>query len=55
MKLLNMVSVNQQSSGTLPAAATNKHACPSTNRQFGNCVLINCDYSFVLFEKVLLE
>ena len=27
----------------------------STNRQFGNCGLINCGNSFVSFEKVLLE
>ena len=40
MELLNMVSVNQESSGTLPAAATNKHACHSLQIfQFGNCGL----------------
>ena len=39
MELLNMVSVNQESSGTLPAAAKNKHISLSTNRQFGNCGL----------------
>ena len=45
-----MVSVNRESSGTLKAAATNKYACHSTNRQFGNRF-----ESFVLFERVLLE
>ena len=38
MELLNMVSVNQESSGTLPAAATNKHACHSL--QIGNLVIV---------------
>ena len=39
MKLLNMVSVSQESSETFAAAATNKHVCHSTKRQFGNCGL----------------
>ena len=33
-----MVSVNQESSGTLPAAAKNKHACHSL--QIGNSLIV---------------
>ena len=45
MELLNMVSVNQESSGTLPAAATNKHACHSL--QIGNLVIVVWIFCFV--------
>ena len=44
-KLLNMVSVNKESSGTFAAAATNEHACHSL--QIGNLVIVVWIFCFV--------